>query len=153
VPPAASIAQAGTATCLCGAVHLAFPITTPGLVASFVCYCSDCRKGGVEASIVVKDEYLKHVRGTSNLSSFSQPVSTPSSHGSTTFFCHTCGSNMYRVGAAFPGCAIVRMGAVDDARLVEGRLRPTRELCVKERVSWVGGLKGDEVKRRVGLFS
>lgn len=60
---------------------------------------------------------------------------------------------MYRVGVAFPGCAIVRLGTVDDARLAEGMLRPTRELCVKERASWAGGVKGDEVKRRVGLFS
>lgn len=60
---------------------------------------------------------------------------------------------MYRVGTAFPGCAIVRLGTVDDARLVEGRLRPTRELCVKERASWTGGVKGEDVKRRVGLFS
>ncbi|XP_014550572.1 hypothetical protein COCVIDRAFT_115133, partial [Bipolaris victoriae FI3] len=152
VPPAAP-AQQGTATCLCGAVHLAFPTTTPGLVASFVCYCLDCRKGGAEASIVVKDDHLKYLRGSSNLASFSQPASTPSSHTSTTFFCHTCGSNMYRVGAAFPGCTIIRMGTVDDARLIEGRLRPTRELCVKEKASWAGGVKGEEVKRRVGLFS
>ncbi|KAJ6203592.1 Mss4-like protein, partial [Bipolaris maydis] len=152
VPPTAP-AQEGTATCLCGAVHLAFPTTSPGLVASFVCYCIDCRKGGAEAGVVVKDDFLKHLRGTSNLCSYSQPVSTPSSHGSTTFFCQACGSNMYRVGTAFPGCAIVRLGTVDDARLVEGRLRPTRELCVKERASWACGVKGEDVKRRVGLFS
>ncbi|KAJ6265293.1 hypothetical protein PSV08DRAFT_383205 [Bipolaris maydis] len=61
VPPTAP-AQEGTATCLCGAVHLAFPTTSPGLVASFVCYCIDCRKGGAEAGVVVKDDPETHTQ-------------------------------------------------------------------------------------------
>ncbi|KAI4643406.1 uncharacterized protein J4E78_009875 [Alternaria triticimaculans] len=37
-------------------------------------------------------------------------------------------------------------GPVDDFNLVETKLKPTRELFVKDRVSWFEGVKGDEVK-------
>ncbi len=33
-----------TATCFCGRVQLAFPLSKPGLVDTFVCHCTDCRK-------------------------------------------------------------------------------------------------------------
>lgn len=65
----------------------------------------------------------------------------------TNYFCKTCGTLMYRVGAAFPDCSILRLGTVDDFNLVETKLKPTRELFVKDRVSWFEGVKGDEVKR------
>lgn len=39
-----------TATCFCGAVQLAFPTKAPGLVDTFVCNCTDCRK--ITASMV-----------------------------------------------------------------------------------------------------
>jgi hypothetical protein len=54
---------------------------------------------------------------------------------------------MYRIGDAFPGCSILRLGTVDDFNLVETKLKPTRELFVKDRVSWLSGVQGDEVKR------
>lgn len=51
---------------------------------------------------------------------------------------------MYRVGAAFPGASILRIGTVDDFALHEGSLRPRAELYVKERVGWLGGVEGVE---------
>jgi hypothetical protein len=58
---------------------------------------------------------------------------------------------VYRVGAAFPGCSILRLGTVDDFNLVETKLKPTREVFVKDRVSWFKGVEGDEVKRMQGM--
>ena len=54
----------------------------------------------------------------------------------TNYFCNTCGSLMYRVGAAFPGMSILRLGSVDDFSLMETALRPTMEQFTKNRVSW-----------------
>ena len=54
----------------------------------------------------------------------------------TNYFCSTCGSLMYRVGAAFPGVSILRLGSVDDFTLMETKLRPTMEQYNKDRVSW-----------------
>jgi hypothetical protein len=65
----------------------------------------------------------------------------------TNYFCKTCGTLMYRIGDAFPGCSILRLGTVDDFNLVETKLKPTRELFVKDRVSWFSGVQGDEVKK------
>jgi hypothetical protein len=36
--------DSATATCFCGAVQLAFPTQGPGLLSTFVCHCTDCRK-------------------------------------------------------------------------------------------------------------
>ncbi len=54
----------------------------------------------------------------------------------TNYFCDTCGALMYRVGAAFPGMSILRVGSVDDFSLHETRLRPTMEQFTKDRVAW-----------------
>lgn len=65
----------------------------------------------------------------------------------TNYFCNTCGSLMYRVSGNYPGHSILRLGTVDDFNLAEGRLRPTMELYCKDRVSWVAGVPGDDVKK------
>ena len=49
---------------------------------------------------------------------------------------------MYRVGAAFPGMSILRLGSVDDFTLMETKLRPTMEQYTKDRVSWKGPTEG-----------
>jgi hypothetical protein len=54
---------------------------------------------------------------------------------------------VYRVGAAFPNRSILRLGTVDDFNLVETKLKPTRELFVKDRVSWFKGVDGEKVER------
>lgn len=60
----------------------------------------------------------------------------------TNYFCSTCGSLMYRVGAAFPGMSILRLGSVDDFTLMETKLRPTMEQYTKDRVSWKAPTEG-----------
>ena len=66
----------------------------------------------------------------------------------TSYFCEACGTLMYRIGAAFPKCSILRLGTVDDLRLAETKLKPTRELFVKDRVSWIAGVQGSEGRRK-----
>lgn len=58
------------------------------------------------------------------------------------FFCSTCGSLMYRVGEAFPGHSILRLGTVDDFNLHETKLRPRIEQFTKDRVGWLHHVEG-----------
>lgn len=44
---------------------------------------------------------------------------------------------MYRVGEAFPGHSILRIGTVDDFNLHETKLRPRIEQYTKDRVDWL----------------
>jgi len=149
--PLASLANDGwstedeaTATCFCGAVQLSFPTHGPGFVASFICNCSYCHKltASMHATnFTVLDTHLKHLRGRENLKSWGQNVTifykTPGKDNTmTNYFCQTCGSLMYRVGAAFPGMSILRVGSVDDFSLHETKLRPTMEQFTKDRVAW-----------------
>ncbi|KAH7075060.1 Mss4-like protein [Paraphoma chrysanthemicola] len=139
-----------TATCYCGAVQLAFPTSGPGLVSTFVCNCTDCRKitaSMFTSAFIVNDAYLKHVRGQANLKTFAQRDTVASKALMTNHFCDTCGTLMYRVAEALPGHSILRLGTVDDFNLVEGKLRPKMEVYMKDRVSWFSGVVGEEVMR------
>ncbi|KAJ7776547.1 Mss4-like protein [Mycena maculata] len=140
-----------TATCFCGAVQLSFPTQGPGLVDTFICNCTDCRK--ITASMfatnfIVADSHLKHLRGRANLKTYSQSKTIASGRTMTNYFCSTCGTLMYRVGARFPGTSILRVGTVDDFHLHETKLKPRVEQYVKDRVGWLGG--ADEVKQVQG---
>jgi len=134
-----------TATCYCGAVQLAFPTEGPGLVDTFVCNCVDCRKitaSMFASNFTVADTHLKHLRGQDNLKTFGQARTIASGSTMTNYFCSTCGTLMYRVGAKFPGCSILRIGTVDDLNLHETKLRPRVEQYTKDRVSWFSGVEG-----------
>ncbi|KAK7422998.1 hypothetical protein QQX98_001288 [Neonectria punicea] len=134
-----------TSTCFCGAVQLAFPTEGPGLVGTFVCNCTDCRKitaSMFASNFTVLDTHLKHLRGQDNLKTFSQLQTIGSGMTMTNYFCSTCGTLMYRVGAAFPGHSILRIGTVDDFNLHETKLRPRVEQFTKDRVSWFTGVEG-----------
>ena len=55
-------------------VH-AQPTEKPGLVNSFVCNCSDCRKitaSMFASNFTVLDSHLKHLRGEENLKTWGQ---------------------------------------------------------------------------------
>ncbi|KAI2626956.1 Mss4-like protein [Hypomontagnella submonticulosa] len=134
-----------TATCFCGTVQLAFPTSKPGLIDTFVCNCTDCRK--ITASMfatnfTVDDKYLRHVRGRENLKSWANSTTIASGFTMTNYFCDTCGTLMYRVGAGFPGASILRVGTVDDLHLHETKLRPRVEQFIKDRVDWFTGVDG-----------
>lgn len=134
-----------TATCFCGAVQLSFPTSPPGLITSFVCNCSDCRKitaSTFASNFIIADTHLAHVRGRDNLTTFSQARSIASGNTMTNHFCATCGTLMYRVSSGLPGQSILRIGTVDDFSLHETKLRPQVEQFVKDRVGWLGGVEG-----------
>ncbi|KAJ7178616.1 Mss4-like protein [Mycena crocata] len=150
--PVAGIANDGysnedeaTATCFCGAVQLAFPTQGAGLVNTFVCNCTDCRKitaSMFASNFTIADTHLKHLRGRDNLKTFSQAHTIGSHKTMTNYFCSTCGTLMYRVGASFPGMSVLRLGTVDDFNLHETKLKPRVEQYTKDRVSWLPGLAG-----------
>ncbi|KAK5217702.1 hypothetical protein LTR72_009365 [Exophiala xenobiotica] len=143
-----------TATCFCGAVQLAFPTQGPGLVNTFVCNCSDCHKitaAMFASNFTVDDKYLKHLRGQDNLKTFGQSRTIASGKMMTNYFCSTCGTLMYRVGAAFPGKSILRIGTVDDFTLHETKLKPQIEQFVKARVGWLSGVEGARKSEAMGL--
>lgn len=94
------------------------------------------------SNFVIADSHLTHVRGRDNLRTYSQSHTILSGSTMTNYFCGTCGTLMYRVGAAFPGCSILRIGTVDDFNLHETRLRPRVEQFVKDRVGWFTGVEG-----------
>ncbi|KAH8897234.1 hypothetical protein GQ53DRAFT_743026 [Thozetella sp. PMI_491] len=136
-----STEDSATATCFCGAVQLAFPTQGPGLLSTFVCHCTDCRK--ITASMFssgfsVLDTHLTHVRGRDNLTAYSQSHTIASGNVMTNYFCSTCGTLMYRVGT--PGAKLLRIGTVDDFHLHETKLKPKREIWTKDRVSWLAAI-------------
>ena len=140
-----STEDSATATCFCGAVQLSFPTQGPGLLGTFVCHCTDCRKitaSMFASNFTVADAFLTHVRGRDNLTAYGQSHTIASGKRMTNYFCSTCGTLMYRVGEAFPGCSILRIGTVDDFHLHETKLRPKREIYVKDRVTWLSPVEG-----------
>ncbi|KAJ7274896.1 Mss4-like protein, partial [Mycena rebaudengoi] len=134
-----------TATCFCGAVQLAFPTVAPGLINTFVCHCTDCRKitGSMFASnFTVANTHLRHLRGQDNLSNFSQSKTIASGSTMTSSFCATCGTLMYRASSGRPGRRFLRIGTVDDFHLHETRLRPKVEFFTECRVEWLKPVEG-----------
>jgi len=137
--------DSATATCYCGAVQLAFPTEGPGLLSTFLCHCSDCHK--ISASMFasnfsILDTHLAHVRGRENLTAYGQAHTTTSGRVMTNYFCSTCGTLMYRIG--IPGASVLRLGTVDDFHLHATKLKPQREIFVKDRVGWLSAIEGTE---------
>lgn len=94
------------------------------------------------SNFTVDDTYLRHLRGRDNLKTFSQSRTVASGNEMTNYFCSTCGTLMYRFGAAFPGKSILRIGTVDDFYLHETKLRPRIEQWTKYRMNWWSGMEG-----------
>ncbi|RFU27520.1 hypothetical protein B7463_g8802, partial [Scytalidium lignicola] len=136
-----------TATCICGAVQLAFSTQDQDLVKNFICHCTDCRKitaSMFASNFTVADVHVKHLRGQDNLKAFSQSRTIATGNTITNYFCSTCGTLMYRASSGFPGLLFMRIGTVDDFNLHETKLKPHVEQFVDDRVGWllpVGGVK------------
>lgn len=160
-----------TATCLCGAVQLSFvclhiypsqktnsmpkiisltnnpyqPTQGRGLLNRFICHCTDCRKISSSmfcSNFSVADSHLRHIRGKENLKSFSQSRTIATGNDMANHFCGTCGTLMYRVSSGLPGMSILRLGTVDDFRLVETKLKPQVEQFIDTRASWLKPVEG-----------
>ncbi|KAI1419844.1 Mss4-like protein [Xylaria sp. FL1777] len=136
-----------TATCFCGIVQLSLATEAPGLVNVFLCNCSDCRKitaSMFASNIIVKNDYVKFLRGEDNLKTFSQSTTVGSGKRMTNWFCQTCGTLLYRTSEKSPGVKILRLGTIDDFNLAETKLRPKTEQFIEDRVSWWPGCDGAE---------
>ncbi|TVY75766.1 hypothetical protein LSUE1_G006391 [Lachnellula suecica] len=136
--------NSATATCFCGAVQLAFPTEGPGLLVTFVCNCTDCRKitaSMFASNFIVLADHLTHIRGRENLTSYSQSHTIASGNTMTNYFCKTCGTLMYRIREGSKG-VVLRIGTVDDFNLHETKLKPKLEVFVKDRCSWVSPVEG-----------
>lgn len=119
----------------------------------FLCHCADCRKISSSlfcANFTVADAHLRHARGRDRLRAFGQAHTIRSGARMTNHFCATCGSLMYRVSTGYPGLRILRLGTVDDFRLVETKLRPQFELFVETRACWLQPVEG--VKQFAGML-
>ena len=102
------------------------------------------------------DTHLKHLRGQENLKQYAQSKTVffkeeGKDNTMTNFFCSTCGSLMYRVGAMFPGMSILRVGSVDDFSLQSTKLKPTMEQFTKDRVAWKQPTEGAKQFEEDGL--
>ena len=114
-------------------------------MGAFICNCADCHKitaSMFASNFTINDKYLRHLRGRDNLKTFGQSRSTASGNMMTNYFCSTCGTLMYRVGSAFPGHSILRIGTVDDFSLHETKLRPRVEQFIENRVGWLSAVEG-----------
>jgi hypothetical protein len=99
----------------------------------------------------VADKHLKHLRGRENLRTYTQSQSVLSGKAMTNHFCSACGTLTYRVPERFPGCSILRIGAVDDFNLHETKLRPQTELFTRSRVGWLTGVQGAKQYETMGI--
>lgn len=100
------------------------------------------------SNFTVLDTHRKHLRGRENLATFTQKRTVASGNAMTNYFCKTCGTLMYRVSAGYPGMSFMRIGTVDDFRLMETVLKPTDEQHTGSRVAWLSGIEG--VKQHEG---
>ncbi|KAF2712784.1 hypothetical protein K504DRAFT_480336 [Pleomassaria siparia CBS 279.74] len=135
--------DSASASCFCGAVQLGFPTQGPGLVNTFVCNCTDCRKitaSMFASNFTVRDTHLTHIRG--EVETFSQNHTIASGETMTNYFCPNCGTLI---------CIVVRIGTVDDFSLHETKLLPRVEQFTKDRVSWFTGVEGAEKFEATGF--
>lgn len=140
-----STEKEATATCFCGGVQIVFPTEQPGLVDTFVCNCSDCRKitaSMFASNFIVDDSYRRFVRGEELLKIFSQNTTIETGNTMSNHFCSNCGTLMFRVSSGFPGKSIMRIGTIDDFNLHETKLKPRIEQYTKDRVAWLHGAEG-----------
>ena len=117
----------------------------PGLVGTFLCNCTDCRK--VTASMfatnfTARDSHIRYVRGEDNITRWGQAETTATKGSMTNGFCKTCGTLMYREGASFPGWKFLRVGTVDDFDLHDTLLRPKIEQFIESRPNFWHGVDG-----------
>lgn len=129
------------------------PTKAPGLVGTFVCNCTDCRKitaSMFASNFTVLASETKHVRGRDKLTKFAQSKTIESGNTMENHFCSVCGSLMYRISSGHPELLITRIGTVDDFDLHETVLKPRIEIYTKDRVCWLSDVNGAVQHRDAG---
>jgi hypothetical protein len=128
-----------TATCYCGAVQIEVPTEGEGLVDTFICHCTDCRKitaSMFASNFIVKDTHLKHLRGEDKLTRFKQKNTIATGNYMENSFCSVCGTLMYRRSSGSPGLSIPRIGTIDDFELQHTKFKPRVSAFEKDGCAW-----------------
>jgi hypothetical protein len=113
-----------TGSCRCGSVN--YGVTGEPLRIG-ICHCTDCRQESGSAFTFF---------GIWPASAFSSTGETADHEGRR--FCPVCGSRMFSVDDVE---AEIKLGSLSDAPT---GMRPSYELWVKRRESWLGPLEGAE---------
>jgi hypothetical protein len=101
-------------------------------------------------NFTVDEAHVRYTRGRDNLTTWGEDVTPATGKTMTNAFCKTCGTLMWRQGAAFPGTKFMRVGTVDDLHLHETVLRPKKEYFVENRPNWWHGVAN--AKQIEGFF-
>ena len=114
-----------TGRCHCGAVTYEMPEQT---IHHALCHCADCRRAAgapMVAWAMVRADQMKSHGATR--------IYASSEHGRR-HFCEACGTGLFYTNeAVFPGLIDVQSATLDDP----GALRPTAQIQVAERISWM----------------
>lgn len=96
-------------------------------------------------NFTVMATHLRLVRGEELLKSWGQSATIGSprnEHTMTNTWCNNCGTLMHRISSDTPNKVYMRLGPVDDFALHETAFKPTVQLFVKDRVSWLKPVEG-----------
>lgn len=96
------------------------------------------------SNFIVKDEFIRFIRGKEILKQFSQSKTIASGNLMTNHFCGNCGTLLFRISSGAPGNKIMRIGTIDDFNLQESKLKPRIEQYTKDRSNWCLGARNAE---------
>ncbi|KAL5335905.1 Mss4-like protein [Aspergillus crustosus] len=122
-------------SCLCGKIRVE---STDEPVATGLCHCADCRK--ISGSLFTYSCMFK--RTDIKITGNAKEIATTADSGNRikNFFCPDCGTPLYAVKVVDSGepsgILILRGGIFDDIEFLNKR-RPSVEVFVRSRVSWV----------------
>ncbi|WYZ36539.1 hypothetical protein EsH8_II_000045 [Colletotrichum jinshuiense] len=125
-------------SCLCGGVMVTVQDEP---IATALCHCFDCRKtsgSGFAINWVIPRDQLT-ITGESKLKEYT----TKALSGSpvTNHFCGSCGTTLWRDGAATQGICYLKAGILDDAAAVDSR-KPAAEIFTTRRITWLHSIEG-----------
>ncbi|XXG95606.1 1 3-beta-glucanosyltransferase gel4 [Hypoxylon texense] len=127
--------------CFCGKVRISYEGEPVGKA---VCHCTDCRKitgSTYSTNLIVPGAGFKILSGTpKSISKVAESGKEITSH-----FCGDCGTTLFRDGPSFGDNKVIKVGTLDDLNALDDA-KPTVELFVPNRVSWVQEIPGTAQK-------
>jgi hypothetical protein len=102
--------MAHTGRCYCGEIHYEF--SDDAIKSQMLCVCRECRYlsgGGINTSIVIKEDSFKFTKGTPKTFQRSD-LETPR----VRWFCGNCGTHICVKSPPRPGMLVLKIGTLDD---------------------------------------